>query len=129
MATRLAPLTPALRVAIAEIEVTDEQRGYRGTPSFAAFLAEAPQHPTFEVRAILDDARCVGFLSAGHEPNEPRRRWIPLVVVDRAAQGRGHGRAALEVVIAEARAAGATPIGLSYHPRNLVEAWLVLQPA
>jgi len=150
VSTRLAPLTPELRAAVARLEVTDAQRGYLTTTSFARFLDGAPQHPTFEVRAILDGDRCVGFVSFGHEPGEAGRWWIPLLVVDRAAQRRGHGRAALEQVVAEARDGGATAIGLSYHPSNTVagrlyaalgfearpgltptgevEAWLVLDP-
>ncbi len=125
---RLDPLCEASREAIARTRITEEQRAYLDTQSFADFLDEAPQHPTFWVYAIVDRGTVVGFVSYGHEPDDLRRWWIPLLVIDVAHQRRGHGRAALRAVIEDVRQrAGAVAIGLSYRPANLAAERLYLE--
>jgi diamine N-acetyltransferase len=122
MTVRLEPLTDANREAIARVRVAEEQRAFLDTQSFADFLAWAPLHPTFEVFALVDGAAVIGFVSYGHQPDDPSRWWIPLIVIDEAYQHRGHGRAALRAVIADvlARASAAVALGLAYQPANLV---------
>ena len=68
----------------------------------------------------------VGCVSYGFIPEEPRRWWIPLLIVDRRRQGKGYGRAALAAVIDDVRqrATDAESFGLSYHRANAVAARL-----
>jgi diamine N-acetyltransferase len=111
------------REAVLAIEVTEAQQAFLGEPSVAAFLADDDDHPTFTSFAVCDGETVVGFVCYGRElEHEPWRWWIPLVVIDRRYQGQGHGRGAMEVVIARIRqeAPDCRAIGLSCKPENSV---------
>ncbi len=77
----------------------------------------------------MDRGTVVGFVSYGHEPDDLRRWWIPLLVIDVAHQRRGFGRAALKAVIEDARAhrPEVTALGLSYRPANLAAEHLYVE--
>jgi diamine N-acetyltransferase len=72
-------------------------------------LAEASVTPTAWPRLVLDAGTPVAFVMANFDPDEPTEAFrcgIWRLNVDRAAQGRGVGRFAVEAVIAEARRRG-----------------------
>lgn len=134
------------------IEVTDAQKEFIDPPSVAEFLADADKHPAFTSWVVWNAERVVGLVCYGREPgHEAWRRWIPLVVIDRAQQGKGYGRAALRAVIERIRneSPECSAVGLSCKPQNAsaislyrslgflpagrndrgeVEMWLGLQP-
>ena len=83
-------------------------------------LAEARVEPTLTPLAVYDGARMVGFAMWGHDPDE-NRYWILRLLIDRADQGKGYGRAALTEVISRlSRLPDCTSISISYHPDNRV---------
>ena len=126
MATSLEPVTASNRDAVCAIEVRDDQLRFLDTPSMADFLDEAPLHPTFTPFAVVEDGIVVGFVSAGTLPEDPSKWWVSLLRIDAAHQGRGHGRAAMEAVIALARytSPAGEALGLGYKPDNEVAAGL-----
>jgi diamine N-acetyltransferase len=126
MAIRLEPVTDANRAAVCAVEVRADQRRFLATPSIAEFLDAAPDHPSYACYALVEAEAVVGFVSFGYEPEQPSRRWVPLLIIDRRHQGRGHGRSAMSAMIELARAAvpAVEAIGLSYRPGNDVAARL-----
>lgn len=125
-AIRLEVVTPTNYEAVSTIDVGADQRAYVDTPSLAEFLAEAPLHATFVPYAALAGDAVVGFVSAGPLPEDSSKWWVPLLIVDRAHQGRGYGRMVMEEVIERAQTASppALVLGLSYKPENRVAAQL-----
>lgn len=115
----LHALGPTDNHVVQGISIRPEQLAYLSTPDLAAFLADAPAHPTFTPFAVLVCTAVVGFVSVGTLPKAPGDWWISLLVVDGAHQGRGVGRAAMELVRRMAAEAGGRRLGLSVHPDNL----------
>jgi len=64
----------------------------------SGFLAHLRRRDTASLVAV-EDGQVVGFCSLEFRPRLNRMRaqaWIPDLIVDRAARGRGHGRQLLE---------------------------------
>ncbi|MGH9016493.1 MAG: GNAT family N-acetyltransferase [Acidimicrobiales bacterium] len=77
----------------------------------------APGHHLY--RVLDDDGRAAGWLWIGpHVPEQPDAYWVWLVEIDEAFRGRGLGRTAMLLAETEARALGATAIGLHVFGAN-----------
>ena len=69
--------------------------------------------------AILADGETIGFAMWGHDQVDDAC-WIGGFLIDHAHQRRGHGRSAMQALIAMAQASGAGCVKLSYDAENLV---------
>ncbi len=93
--------------------------------STAWSLAEAYIKPGAPKRrylplAVYDENQLVGFLSICYDPDSTDCYWINDVLIDKAWQGRGYGRAAMQATIARIQAdfPRCTEIGLTVVPGN-----------
>ena len=89
------------------IQVAPEQEPF--VAPVVESVAEASVTATAWPRLVLDGDRAVGFVMANFDPDEAVEAFrcgIWRLTVDRAAQGRGVGRFAVEAVIEEARRRG-----------------------
>jgi diamine N-acetyltransferase len=103
----LAPVTAGNLPQAIAIRVAPEQEPF--VAPVVESLAEASVTPTAWPRLVLDGDRPVGFVMASSDPDEPVEAFrcgILRLTVDRAAQGSGVGRFAVEAVVAEARRRG-----------------------
>jgi diamine N-acetyltransferase len=113
---RLIPVGAAERASVTALRLADDQREL--VASNAESLEEADTDPGARPRAIVADGRIVGFLmyeviDRGREAN------IYRFMIDRTAQGRGFGRAALDRLITEISALpGLERIEICYVPEN-----------
>ena len=109
----LEPITQDNVEAILALRTTEEQRRFVAPNDRS--LAQGSVAPFAYARGIYADGTPVGFvmLDIGTDPG---RVWVWRLMVDHRHQGRGHGRAALQQVIALARDWGATEVRLSYVP-------------
>jgi diamine N-acetyltransferase len=100
-----------------ELGVTDEQTNL--VPSNLYSIAEAQFYPDAVPLAIYNDREeMVGFVMYGVEVSSGKWKIFRLMI-DRAHQGRGYGRAAIEQVIARLAAQpGCGEIRISYKPTN-----------
>ncbi|ALN74799.1 GNAT family N-acetyltransferase [Aureimonas sp. AU20] len=121
-AIRLAPVAPADRDRLAALAVAPDQAGF--VASNAASLEEADEDPDARPRALwLSDGpgsaeRLVGFLMY-EAPSGDTEARIYRLMIDRAEQGRGLGKAALQAVLGEIRAlAHIQEISICYDPGN-----------
>lgn len=117
---RLSHLTRDNWKQVIALDITDEQRRFLETPSVLYAVAEVQFHPTYTAYAISDDETTVGFVVYGYLPEDPSKWWIPLLIIDHRYQGKGYGRAAMEMVIHAVReqAPDCREIGLSLKPDN-----------
>lgn len=105
---------------VAALRLTPEQRGDLATPDIAAFLSDAPNHPTFTPYAVVARNEVVGLVSLGPVPASPSALWISLLAIDVDVQRRGYGRAALRAVVTLAsELSNVRHIGLSFHAGNV----------
>jgi diamine N-acetyltransferase len=128
LAVRVEPITTNNRHEAITLEIADEQRAFVENDSIRDFLAEAPSHPTFTPHVIYADDATVGFVSYGYLPEQPRRWWIALLIIDRRQQGKGYGRAAMTAVIdrIKQQVPDCLGVGLSYKPTNVAAERLYL---
>lgn len=106
---------------IAELELYAYQQEQAADTMYA--IAEASFHPNYHCRAIVDKDGVVGFLmyAAPGAGDEPGDYAIYHLMVDRRHQGRGHGRRAVELALAEIGKHGdMRRIWTSYQPGNAV---------
>lgn len=108
--------------AIAALEVHKSQWNYLASNAYS--IAEASFDPSLHTRAIYCDARPVGFLMTHHPVGEAGAGHTVEIwrfMVDASEQGKGHGRAALRLVLDELRAdPSVRRVGISYTPDNQV---------
>jgi diamine N-acetyltransferase len=103
----LAPVTADTLPQAVAIRVAPEQEPF--VAPVVESLAEAYAAPTAWPRLVLDGAAVVGFVMANFDPEEQVEAFrcgIWRLNVDRAAQGRGVGRFAVDAVLEEARRRG-----------------------
>ncbi|HYF66021.1 MAG TPA: GNAT family N-acetyltransferase [Herpetosiphonaceae bacterium] len=88
----------------------------RFVASNAASLVQSKFEPHWLTKAIYDGETMVGFVMYGRDPDFG---WGVLrLMIDESFQGRGYGRAAMRLVLAEIRAAGGDSVGVSYEADN-----------
>lgn len=101
-----------------QLEVSAEQRKYM-EPN-AVSIAQSKFEPSLKPYAIYADDKAVGFLMYNSVPEELGGYWIYRIMVDQAYQGKGIGKAASNLMMAEmAESLNAEKIVVGYHPENL----------
>ena len=108
----LREITRDSLAAVLDLAVEPAQEAYVATN--ARSIAEAHFEPRAWFRAVYADDEPVGFVMAYRDP--PKEFWVWRFMIDARHQGRGHGRRALDLLVAEARRDGVTEMKLSYHP-------------
>lgn len=101
-----------------EIEVLEEQTQYM-EPN-AVSIAQSKFETSLKPYAIYTGDKVVGFLMYNSVPEELDGYWVYRIMVDKAFQGQGIGKAATKLMIAEmTKSLNATKIVVGYHPDNL----------
>ena len=118
MGVRVIPVGHGNWRAVAELEVAEEQRRFVGPTTGYLSLTHLGEQGWAPL-AILADGETVGFAMWAHDPTDDAY-WIGGFLIDRTHQRRGHGRAAMQALIAMARASGAPCMKLSYDSDNCV---------
>ncbi|MEX2542242.1 MAG: GNAT family N-acetyltransferase [Trueperaceae bacterium] len=103
---------------IAKLTVTEAQRDFITTSTY--YLALCCYDPTgWQPLALNLGDRVIGFLMWAVDPDDGSC-WLGGVLVDRAFQGRGHGRNMVRMVLSKlADEHGFQQFALSYEPTNL----------
>ena len=111
--TTLRKITRDTVRAITKLDVGPDQHGL--VAPNAVSIAEAHFEPKAWFRAVYHGEEPAGFVMVWRDPSE-EVFYIWRFMVDAAHQGKGVGRRALELLIAEARADGASEVTLSVVP-------------
>jgi ribosomal protein S18 acetylase RimI-like enzyme len=91
----------------------------RGEEAFAAFFPDGRPADGQLVSRILDEGTPAGTLWIGPIPEAPPTHWwVWSIEIDEPLRGRGLGRAAMLLAEDEARARGATQLGLNVFSHN-----------
>lgn len=96
MAVTLREITMESFRPCIRLEVDESQKGYVASNVYS--LAEAKADGVSQPRGIYAGEELVGFIMYDFEPREDRG-YITRLMVDRAYQGNGYGRAAMQQVI------------------------------
>ncbi|PHV07164.1 GNAT family N-acetyltransferase [Janthinobacterium sp. BJB412] len=117
---RLAAVTEENFEDIIELPLLKHQEDYLASNAYS--IAQASFYPDFQARAIYAGAELVGFLMYDRQSNDRVGEYgIYRFMVDHRRQGKGIGRRAMELVLAEIRAcADVARITICYHPENPV---------
>jgi diamine N-acetyltransferase len=100
--------------AICRLEVRPEQRGY--VAPNAVSIAQAYFEPRAWFRAVYADETPAGFVMLHDDPEKPEY-YLWRFMIDAEHQGRGYGRAALDLLVDYVRSRpGATELFSSYVP-------------
>jgi diamine N-acetyltransferase len=113
----LQAMTPALRASVVRLEVEPAQRRFVAPVEHYLELCDQPGSP-WRPFAVLELGEVVGFVMHGIDPDDDSA-WIGGLMIDRAHQGRGIGRAVVDLLVARAAADGRAS-ALSYEPANTV---------
>lgn len=102
----LREITPATLQEILRLSVAPEQTGY--VASNAVSIAQAHFHPEAWFRAIYAGETPVGFVmledwTTGPDPTPDRPIMLWRLMIDKDHQGKGYGRAALELIAEHVR--------------------------
>ena len=81
-------------------------------------IAEAQFYPKATACCIYDDAQMVGFAMFGPSETDPDVFCIDRLMIAEPYRGKGHGRAALQLILEEAQAQGYRAVELSTDPAN-----------
>ena len=101
-----------------ELEVSTEQKEY--IESNAISIAQSKFEHTLKPYAIYIGEKVVGFLMYNSVQEELDGYWIYRIMVDKEYQGKGIGKAATKLMIAEmAKLPNAKNIIVGYHPNNI----------
>jgi diamine N-acetyltransferase len=112
----LVPVTADNRDAVLQLQVAASQRNFLA--SNRESLREARYDRDARPRAVVAGGDVVGFLMY-EAPEDEDIATIYRFMIDRSAQGRGFGNAALQAALAEIRALGhVRAISVCYMPEN-----------
>ena len=115
-AVRLQPVTDALRSRIAALELAPGQENL--VADNASSLEEADEDEDARPRAVFAGDELVGFLMYD-ATSDGDNALIYRFMIDRAFQGRGYGKAALQLVLDEIAALDhIRRISICYEPEN-----------
>lgn len=109
----LREVTAATVRAICDLEVGPEQQGF--VAPNAVSIAQAHFEPKAWFRAVYALEEPVGFVML-EEDTERSEYFLWRFMIDHRHQGRGYGRAALDLVVEHVRARGAGELLSSYVP-------------
>jgi diamine N-acetyltransferase len=111
---RLVSVTKANRALVTALELAPEQMDL--VASNADSLEEAKSDEDARPRVVMADGSAVGFLMYDASEDEAQ---IYRFMIDRAHQGKGHGKAALRELLDEIRDLGhVRQISICYEPEN-----------
>jgi diamine N-acetyltransferase len=99
--------------SVTALEVAPEQQGYVAPNAIS--IAEAYFEPKAWFRAVAADDELVGFAMVYRDP-AAGAFYVWRFMIDAGHQGHGYGRRAMELLVEEARADGATEVTLSVVP-------------
>ena len=106
-----------LQQACIQMDVYPHQESFIATNAFS--LAQAEEEPQLRPYAIFHNQTPVGFTLTAPDPGpEGHRYWIARFMIDKASQGLGLGKRALDLLIDMLRGQGHPDIWLSYEPDN-----------
>jgi len=113
-AVSLREVTAETVRAICSLEVSPEQRGY--VAPNAVSIAQAHFEPRAWFRAVYAGEQPVGFVML-HDDPEKREYYLWRFMIGAEHQGKGYGRAALDLVVEHVRGRpGADALVSSYVP-------------
>lgn len=113
---RLQSVTDDLRSRIAALELAPGQENL--VADNASSLEEADEDEDARPRAVFADGELVGFLMYD-ATSDGDNAQIYRFMIDRAYQGRGYGKTALQLVLAEIKALGHIHrVSICYEPEN-----------
>jgi diamine N-acetyltransferase len=114
----LRKITRANRDAILALSVFDGQKGFVASNKLS--LEQAKQYPECVPLGVYDGDEAVGFVMYDLNP-EDNEYWIPRVMIDKNHQRKGHGKAAMQLVLALIEADKEHDrVYLSFEPHNTV---------
>ena len=114
---KIAELTAENWYDCCELEVAAEQAKY--IESNAVSIAQSKYEPALRPYAIYAEGKVVGFLMYNSVQEELDGYWIYRIMIDKSFQGKGIGKEATELMIAEmAKLLNAKKIVVGYHPEN-----------
>jgi len=101
-----------------DLEVSKEHQEY--IEPNAISIAQSKFELTLRPYAIYAEEKVVGFLMYNSVQEELDGYWIYRIMVDKQFQGKGIGKAATKLMMAEmAKSLNAKKIVVGYHPENL----------
>jgi diamine N-acetyltransferase len=122
MTVTLRPITRDNLWAVVDLKLHPGQEQF--VEDNVASIANAYVEPTFVPLGVYAGDELVGFAMYGQHP-ETGAWWMIRLMIDRAQQGKGYGRAAMEAVIAMmTERVGCAEIVTSFNPANAVAASL-----
>ncbi|UUS15916.1 GNAT family N-acetyltransferase [Stenotrophomonas sp. CD2] len=101
--------------AVCDLDVSEAQQDFVAGNTWS--LVQAAFHPGYQTRAIQADGELVGFFM--WVPETPQRTSIWRFMVDQRWQGRGIGRRALELALAQIRDTPGRPRSRSATTRTI----------
>ena len=120
MTVTVRPLSRDNLWAVVELQL-DHGQGAFVTPNIDS-IANAYVEPPFVPLAVYAGETLVGFAMYGQHP-KTGAWWVIRLMIDRAHQGKGYARAAMEAVIAMmADRVGCEEIVTSFNPANTAAA-------
>lgn len=103
------------------LRVRPDQASFVAANSYS--LAQSKFEPCWNTKGIYHDDTMVGFTMYGLNivGDEWDGYWICRLMVDKAHQGQGYGRATMEMIVREIRESGYRgPVYISFEPNNTV---------
>jgi diamine N-acetyltransferase len=101
-----------------QLEVSAEQAGYLEPNAIS--IAQSKFEPSLRPCAIIYGDEVAGFLMYNTVPEELDALWVYRIMVDKKFQGKGIGKEATSLMIAEmAKLPDAKNVVVGYHPENL----------
>lgn len=101
-----------------QLEVSENQKAFLEPNSVS--IAQSKFEPTLKPYAIYLEDKVVGFLMYNTVLEELDGYWVYRIMVDEKFQGKGIGKKATELMIAEiAKLPDAQKIIVGYHPDNV----------
>lgn len=99
------------------LEITAEQQSFLEPNAMS--IAQAKFEPTLKPYAICLEEKVVGFLMFNSVQEELDGYWVYRMMVDQHYQGKGIGKAAIQLMISEIeKLPNANKIIVGYHPEN-----------
>lgn len=101
-----------------KLEVSANQKEYMEPNAIS--IAQSKFEPTLKPYAIYAEEKVVGFLMYNSVQEELDGHWVYRIMVDKEFQGKGIGKAATNLMIAQmVKLPNVQKIIVGYHPENL----------
>ncbi|WP_369899464.1 GNAT family N-acetyltransferase [Bacillus manliponensis] len=114
---KLVPLNEENWYECCTLELLEEQQQYMEPNAIS--IAQSKFEPTLKPYAIYYEEKVTGFLMFNSVKEELDGYWVYRIMVDKAFQGKGIGKAATELMMEEiTQLPDATKIIVGYHPNN-----------